>query len=206
MGGLRWGGTSSVYARLGRPETPESYEIQRPELPEALAPTEADAVRERGFLTAMHRAGATPAAVQAAFDWYYDEAGSMLERGQAAAVEAQQGQEAELRRAWGHDFKRNRGMAKRALREFAGRSGADRLSALMGEAEVLRIFAKIGQRIGEDAMVTSDGVPDSEGGLRKELDKLYKSRDYWTNEDTQKRVSSLNKALVQKTGKPNEAA
>ncbi|MBT6116843.1 MAG: hypothetical protein HOH66_03145, partial [Rhodospirillaceae bacterium] len=79
-------------------------------------------------------------------------------------------------------------------------------SAVVGEAEVLRIFAKIGQRIGEDAMVTSDGVPDSEGGLRKELDKLYKSRDYWTNEDTQKRVSSLNKALVQKTGKPNEAA
>lgn len=192
------------YSCLGRPETPDGYDVRRPDLPDALAPTEADAAREKSFLTAMHKSGATPAAVQAAFDWYYDQARALLESGRAAAEEESQAREAELRRVWGRDYERNNGLAKRALREFAGPAGADRLSALMGQAEVLRIFAKIGQRIGEDAMVTSEAMPDSADGLRKELDALYKSRDYWTNEDTQKRVRALNKVLAEKSKNKDE--
>ncbi len=190
----------AFFSRLGRPATPDGYSYTRPEsLPDQLVPDDTGVEREKSFLAAMHQAGATPAVVQAAVDWYYDAlvetvGDSLPGAGQPAAVEAAT---AALRREWGADFDKNVELANRAFNTFGGADFVDAVSQhdLNNHPAVVRTFASIGRQMGEDDMITGslDGMSDDD--LKKKAEKLMAQDDYWTNEQTQTEVRSIMERL-----------
>lgn len=76
----------------------------------------------------------------------------------AAIAREKQELEGGLRREWGQAYDANREMAKRAMQHFkVGEATAGQLDAMMGSAEMVRLFQEIGAALGEDRLVTVKG-------------------------------------------------
>jgi hypothetical protein len=195
---------NAFYSRLGRPATPDGYDYTRPEtLPDHLVPDDAGVANEGSFLAAMHQAGATPAVVQAAFDWYYGmltetvgDSPPGIDRG--ASIEAAT---SALRREWGSDYDKNLELANRAFNTFGGADVVEAFNQhdLSNHPAVVRAFARIGLQMGEDDMITGslDGMSDDD--LKKKAENLMAEDDYWTNESTQTEVRSIMERLYGNT-------
>lgn len=182
------------YRRLGRPDTPDGYEIARPESAAAFAGDEETlGAQEASFKEAMHAAGAPPAAVQAAVDWYYTHAADGMTALAAADTEALESARTELRRDWGGDFERNVEYARRALAAFGG----DELVGTLGAAgldthpAVARAFARIGRQMGEDDMIGRLPAGGSGPGLDRRIEELLAEPDYWQNDKVQFEMRTL---------------
>lgn len=152
---------AAFYKKLGVPDDPSKYEVKLPEdLPDELKPTEQGEKNIEAFKAAMHKAGATPAAVQAAVDTYYGMLKEVMEESRASAEREYEKTVAELEREWGQDYKANVEYGKRMIREF----DPDRRFALFLEKtevggktldnhpEVVRFFAKAGRAMTEDTV------------------------------------------------------
>jgi hypothetical protein len=166
---------AAFYARLGRPETPEGYEVRLPaDLPDHLRPP-SDALEGRAdFLAAMHAAGATPAIVQAAFDWYYGTLGKADAEMRRAQEAARSGAEKSLRTEWGAAYERNIELARRAARRFGGDDLVDRFErfGLADDPVCLKAFRAIGAAMAEDGLLAGDGVPA--GDAQQRIDRIMK--------------------------------
>jgi len=164
----------AFYTRLGRPPTPDGYRIA---MPAGASPSsQPDPVAEArlaGFLAAVHAAGAPQATVQAAVDWYRQEsaevAAEAARRTQAARAEA----DAALRREWGAGYDRRFGLARRALRHFGGPDLAATLdrTGLGNDPAWVRAFARIGEAMAEDALVSGDPV-GAAAGAQSRIDAI----------------------------------
>jgi len=188
----------AFYDRLGRPAQPSDYVIGLPEdLPAHLRPTEADKARQDGFLAAMHRAGATPAVVEAATAWYFRELMEADRQGSAAIAMAAADAEAALRQEWRGDYDRNLAYARRALAQFGDGELAQTLenSGLTRSPTLLRAFARIGRAVSEDGVSARPVEPDVAHALNEELMTLRQRPDYWSSEQVQKRVREITVAL-----------
>ena len=156
----------AFYTRLGRPPTPDGYRIAMPV--GASPPSHPDPAAEArlaGFLAAVHAAGAPQATVQAAIDWYRqasaDVEAEAARRTSAARAEA----DAALRREWGGGYDRRLGLAQRALRHFGGADLAALLdrSGLGNDPAWVRAFARVGEAMAEDSLMSGDPVGGAAG-------------------------------------------
>lgn len=186
----------NFYARVGRPASPEAYEIELPDdLSEELQPDEAAEERQGRFLSEAYRIGLTQEQAQAAIHWYYQEMGNSIVGFKQTGEEAIRALEADLRQEWGADYEKNIEFGRRAMSTFGDPEIVDRLGQHMGDAQVLRMMARIGRRTGEAGDV-GGGVGNSQRkSLEKELDQLVKRDDYWTDEGVQARVRNINDQL-----------
>lgn len=188
----------AFYQRLGRPARPGNYGITIPAgTPEHLVPGEADKPRMDGFLASMHAAGATPAVVQAAIDWYFGELAGLDRDRCAAAQSGAADAEAALRREWRGDYGRNVAYARRALARFADQDLVHLLDgAGIGRSPALiRAFARIGRAVSEDDATERAAPADATGDLADELDALRRRPDYWSSDAVQKRAREIAVAI-----------
>jgi hypothetical protein len=171
---------AAYHRQLGVPETPEGYEMALPEsLPECLRADPATAALQTDFLKVMHGAGAPPAVVQQALDWYYGQVGESLAQQTQGAEERRAEAEAGLRQEWGGDHDRNVALAQRAARSFGDDNFVEFLESHEAEGvklgdhpAFLRAFAAIGRGLGEDPPLT--GAGESGGGsLQARIDALH---------------------------------
>lgn len=159
----------AFYERLGRPKTPDDYEISFP----AGASETSEDDGKRAFLDAMHRAGATAPAVQAAIDWYFAALAENDSNAERAASAKLAETEATIRRDWGSAYDRQVEGARRAARKFGG----PELLAVLNEAGIahhpalLRTFAAIGATTAEDSILESDGGREG-ASAHKRIDRL----------------------------------
>ena len=188
----------AYYKNLGRPETPDGYDYKRPQgLPPELQPDERGDQREKSFLSAMHKAGATSDIVQAAVDWYYDETVKLHSEHRSGNEAAHEKVSTALRREWGGDYDKNLELANRAAKTFGG---AELMTALeqynfANHPAFIRAFARIGRQMGEDDMITGSLHGISREDLQKKADELLKKSDYWTNDDIQKEMRQIMEEL-----------
>jgi hypothetical protein len=179
------------YERIGRPKRVEDYAIDVPaDLPDILRPDEAGEGRQRRFLEHAHRAGLTRNQAQAAINWYYGELANEHTRSTRARGESFAEAETSLRSEWGGDYDRNVEYGRRAMAQFGDVDAVDRMEETLGTSQVLRMMARIGRALGEASTVNVGGGARS-GDLKKELNDLIKSEDYWSNRHTQKRVREI---------------
>jgi hypothetical protein len=171
---------AAYHRQLGVPETPAGYEVALPEsLPEALRDDPATVALQQDFLKAMHGAGAPPAVVQQALDWYYGQVGESLAQQTRGAEERRQEAEAGLRREWGGDHERNVALAQRAVQAFGDDAFTEFLESheaagvkLGDHPAFLRAFAAIGRGLGEDPPLA--GAGESGGGsVQARIDTLH---------------------------------
>ena len=176
---------------VGIPESPGGYDVA---LPDGVDLDAEGQDRVERFLGAVHSAEATSKMVRAALDWYFTEAADFVaadERKTKAEADALM---ATLRKEWGADYDANLEIAKRAADSFAGTDILVRLERETGDAKLIKMFAEICRRMGEDSIGPSLG-DDRRQTLEEERDSLMKTPDYWRNEATQRRVREISVRL-----------
>ncbi len=184
---------NAFYRRIGRPDSADGYDIKPFEgVPEEVHDDPANVEVRNRFLNAAHGAGLTQDQAQAVIDFYYGEVAGAAHAADTAGLEA------DLRREWGSDYEKNVQYGERAFQAFADPDMTDRLGSVIGDAGLLRMFARIGRQMGEaGAMGMTGGMTGGaagetrRGNMEKEMHELAGSDDYWTNEAKQRRMSEL---------------
>src|SRR6266550_5917625 len=139
------------YARLGRPESPDKYELKRPENP---AGGQWDEGLEKEFRTAAHASGLQPRQAQGLLDWFNK---TQTERLSAYTKGMEEGV-GKLKTEWGTKFDEKVGMAARAVKELGG----DELKTMLEETGLgnhpvlVKLFAKIGESMMVDTIIAGD--------------------------------------------------
>jgi hypothetical protein len=182
--------------RIGVPDSPEGYEVRGPALPEGIDATAASAA-QADFLRAMHAAGAPPAAVQAALDWYWGHAGKAAPADPRSAATAAREADAALREAWGHDYDEKLALARRTIADYGGEEFAVQLerSGLGNSVSLARALADLGSYRAEDAWFGGPGAGARNGSADARLHELMSRPDYWTNAAAQSEARAISERL-----------
>jgi hypothetical protein len=150
----------AVYDKLGRPEDAEGYgEFAMPEGVEA--PIDAD--RVKWAAAAFHKVGLNvdQRNMLMAMTAEYEN-GIMSETGKQTALQ-QETQLKELQQEWGAGFDERSELGRRAVRSFLpGEQGEkeallEKIEGAVGTAVTLKLFANMGEKIGEDRIDNADG-------------------------------------------------
>jgi hypothetical protein len=158
-------------AKLGVPDKPESYEFEKPTLPNGLKFSEEP---EKLFRTMAHELGLNKDQAKALFKFDTDRQLGMYaarQQAQKAAVEAAQARDKEfttsLEKKWGKDFEVNKGKATEAMKKTADAE----LMAILGDAKLpsglsltehpklAEFFFNLDQTIGETPFLQSGKAP-----------------------------------------------
>ena len=132
--------------------------------------------RVNGFAEAMHKAGASSSAVEAALQWYWGQEAAGQEAMSKYDREHQEAAEAELRKEWGSDYDGNKNFAQDFVKQYGGE---DLLKMELKDGTLLgsnpyfaRMAAEAGRRVSEGGLQM--GVAGTEAGqdIQKSYDEL----------------------------------
>jgi hypothetical protein len=178
-----WG---EVYAKLGRPESPEGYELAYNNVPEG---AEMDNDLVSWFKDTAHKAGMNPQQAQVMLDAYNE---MTFTGAEGAGVEAQarvEQAESELRKEFGQAFDDRMSLANGVLSEFGNPEMTEIQLAdgtLLGDnPEVIRMLANMGvylkDKVGEDTLEgvkTSGGITPNDA-IQKVSEITAPNTPYW---------------------------
>ena len=140
---------AEIYDRLGRPERPDGYELDR-----LVAPADEEILD--WYRSVAYEAGLSSRQASALLDAWGKMASSRIDAldrqthmNREDAVEA-------LREKWGSRFDGKMAAAERAARRFGGEQ-LPALEQALGRAPVREILARIGEALGEDAPPVGEG-------------------------------------------------
>lgn len=157
-----------LWKRLGRPDKPEGYTLQRPQ---DLSLYSDDFAQK--FRAAAHQAGLNARQAAALHDWWVGEAGA----GQQAESEQQQLAAGELKRkleiAWGSQGEAKLESARRAARHFGlEEAQLSRLENLTGDFRLLDALSAIGGLLGEDRLHGKQAAALTQESAKSEIRRL----------------------------------
>lgn len=154
------------YGKLGRPETPDAYDLKRPEgLPEEM-PWNADAEGE--FKKWAHADGLTAKQAQGQLSKFAQFQAEQFKAAQAAQAEAVETTHSELTKEWGapdsEGFKTKLAMADRAMRKLGlteayQKSGLILADGSVTDPQIAKAFAAIGETMFKEDTIGSDPLP-----------------------------------------------
>jgi len=151
---------NKYYVALGRPETPDSYEIGRPEgLPDEFPYSEE---LEGQFKQWAHEAGLTAKQAKGLFDKYIQANIGAYDKASKEIGEARGKAEQVLRSEWGDNYDTNLELALKARRQFAPDQGPEweQLEFGLGNNPTLvKMFANIGARMSEGELIKGTPQP-----------------------------------------------
>lgn len=143
-------GWKQVYSKLGMPDTPEGYKLPVPDGDDGKFAEQASKW--------MHEAGIpAPMAQKLAEQW------NEYAAEQTQAFETQQAQESEaqmnaLKAEWGDAYQANIEMGRRAARGLGvDQESLAKIEDALGTGEMLKLFSRIGGKLGEDSFEGGDG-------------------------------------------------
>lgn len=138
---------SNFYDRLGRPGSPNDYGLEMPE--------NGDPQLMDWFTNTAHRLGMSQKQTEQFFNEYNEMSGSMMENmHHEMKVQAENDINA-LKREWGADYDKMIDSGRVAARGLGyDEEQLSNLEERMGTGEMLKLFATLGSKIGEDNFVT----------------------------------------------------
>lgn len=159
-----------VYNKLGRPETPDAYELERPELPEGVDAQYSED-EEKHFRVTAHQLGLNQ---KQASEAYKALVSQRLEQvGEWSKVRTQAREEAinTLRREQGENFPAYMNQAKAALREFADPVYLKHLedTGQDNDPQTIRMWAKVGQAMMGDRKLEGPSSQPTPADLDREI-------------------------------------
>ena len=144
----------AFYSKLGRPADPNEYGLK--------APDGGDPAMVEWFKGTAHKLGLSAKQAQSLFTEFNGMSGSMQEKLQSQMAQESEKAIGTLRQEWGQAYDQMIGAGRRAATALGYDAG--RLSAIedkLGTAEMLRLFATLGSKMGEDSFAGER----SEGGF-----------------------------------------
>ena len=164
----------AVWNRLGRPEKPDGYGLKPLEgMPEGLY----DQKSAAWFASVAHKAGLNPSQARL----LHDEFAKLQVEGHNAKINAvrqagEQG-EAALRSEWGPDYDVRVQTAQRAAKAIGiDAPTLDKIETALGYAGLMKFFAGVGAKMGEDVAVGRGGGaanPATQEGAMAEIGRIY---------------------------------
>ena len=143
---------------FGLPEAADKYEITKPEMPRGVEWDEAFEGKAREIAFAH---GLVPAAVNDLVAAYAERVGSFFGDAEAQVAAANAEMMTALEREWGKETPARLAAARSAAEAIGGKAGldADAMQSLalalkpkVGDAGIMRMFAAIGEMMGEDSL------------------------------------------------------
>jgi hypothetical protein len=144
------------YARLGRPESPDKYDLPRPKLPEGMSYDEG---AEKSFRAMAHKLGLTSAQFKSMYDEYNRYQVAAFAAQSDANKKAVEAANASLKKDWGDQYDANMELTKRAIYWLGG----DDLVQELGDFKIgnspamAKAFAKIGKLMADDSFHAGSG-------------------------------------------------
>ena len=196
--GEKW---DDFYNKIGRPEKANDYQFgdENGELD--------------GFREFAHDTGLTQDQADNILKLYGDIQEEQEESQQNSLDELRTNTTMELQKEWGKNFDGKMDYAKRAFAQFA----SPELSQLMDESgmgnhpEMLRVFAKVGELMGEDSLVVGTGLGSSQLSpeqAQQEIQALYSdkefSKSYRDNKDPAHKTAMSKMERLFKQAYPNQ--
>jgi hypothetical protein len=147
---------NNFFNKLGRPEAPDKYGLKAPE--------NADPELVNWFKQNAHKAGLSEKQAATLFDAWNGMSGERMQAMQAQMREASEREITELKKEWGQAYDTQIDAGRRA----AAALGYDeaKLGAIedkLGTAEMLRLFATLGSKMGEDSFEGGERTGSSFG-------------------------------------------
>ena len=196
--GEKW---DDFYNKIGRPEKANDYQFgdENGELD--------------GFREFAHDTGLTQDQASNILKLYGDIQEEQEEAHQNGLEELRTNTTMELQKEWGKNYDGKMDYAKRAFAQFA----SPELSQLMDESgmgnhpEMLRVFAKVGELMGEDSLVVGTGLGSSQLSpeqAQQEIQALYSdkefSKSYRDNKDPGHKTAMNKMERLFKQAYPNQ--
>ena len=196
--GEKW---DDFYNKIGRPEKANDYQFgdENGELD--------------GFREFAHDTGLTQDQASNILKLYGDIQEEQEEAHQNGLEELRTNTTMELQKEWGKNYDGKMDYAKRAFAQFA----SPELSQLMDESgmgnhpEMLRVFAKVGELMGEDSLVVGTGLGSSQLSpeqAQQEIQALYSdkefSKSYRDNKDPAHKTAMSKMERLFKQAYPNQ--
>lgn len=172
------------YTALGRPETPDEYDLDEFSAPEGVP---WDAENQQAAMAMFHKAGMTSAQAQACLQFEAQRAVTMQEAINKRCEEAVTTTTSALQKKWGGDFAANMDMANIGMKQVLGSEDAGLVDVFrtlrtangefLGDTEgVIEVFQKIGRAFMEPHALagigSQPGNMGSPAAAKAEIDKL----------------------------------
>jgi hypothetical protein len=152
-------------AVFGVPEAPDKYELKKPEMPKGV---EWDKALEEQARAVAHEHAVPPAALQALTEVFAGRMGQVFQDAEAALAADNDRMMADLRKDWGETAPQRVELAKQAAQAVGTKAGlspegiASVCMAMkdgVGDAGIMRLFATIGEMMGEDSLQGVGNTP-----------------------------------------------
>lgn len=167
-------GWNTVYKKLGRPDTPDGYELSLGE--------GADDSYLKHILPHLHKAGVPKGHAKALFEAHQSFATQYHEQQEAELAQRQEAQFAALRKEWGAEFEQKAEISRRAIK-IAGltKEQAEAIEDAIGIDVAAKVFAELGQGYVEHASPGHFNTGgDTAGGARARIKELTTDADFAT--------------------------
>lgn len=146
----------AVYSKLGRPDSPDKYEIDtsvwKTEEGDELVGVMRDEAMEKEFLQKAHELGLNNRQVKALYEWQAEAMKQRSHENRQAAQQMMQAADQVLRKEWGRAYDEKLAAAHRAVNELADDKLVDLLerTGLGNHPTMVKLFAQLGEYLGED--------------------------------------------------------
>jgi hypothetical protein len=146
---------AAFYTKLGRPENPDKYQLDKPTLPEGMA---YDTEGEKAFRAEAHKLGISQSQMAGLYAMYNARQQQAYESAVSARDASVKSAEAALKKEWGEEFKTNMELVNRLLKKHGGEElSAEFQKTSMGVNPALfKAFASIGKSLADDKTVIGD--------------------------------------------------
>lgn len=146
---------NSFFNKLGRPETADQYSLEIAD--------GGDSDFFDWFRNTSHAQGMTDAQTQGIFNSYNEMTAARMEAYETGQREASEKAIGDLQKEWGQGYDAQMDMGKRAVAALGyDEQSLTDLEGKMGTAEMLKLFANLGSKMGEDSF--EDGSRGSSNG------------------------------------------
>jgi len=162
---------NKVYEKLGRPKSADEYKFNLPE------DKTVDEAALKGFADQAHKLGLLPGQADGVVKFYNDMIGAELSNANSIAVAAREKATSELKTEWGQAYDQKIAAANNVVRSvlpdgFMSMNMEDG-TKLGDNPVVIKAFAMLAEKMGEDKIVSSDGpMMMTPKALDKEINSL----------------------------------
>lgn len=168
----------AFFVRLGRPESPEGYDLGRPELPEEVF----GQAHMAHFRHLAHRSGLSPRQAKGLLTGYAELVRSGLMEQQAMQERRRAGVLESLRREFGPELEAKMDLARRAAHDFGGQELLDFLQEkdLADDPRMLAAFIRAGEALREDRLRpgASPTLMLSQDEAKAEIARLHTDNEF----------------------------
>tara|TARA_R100001594_G_C4028919_1_gene260848 strand:- start:487 stop:1308 length:822 start_codon:yes stop_codon:yes gene_type:complete len=161
----------NFYNQIGRPENPENYDFGDDE----------GALDE--FRDFAHKTGLTQNQANNILELYGDIQERQNEQVQQAREDSKMKSQVDLQKEWGKNYTSKIDLAQRAVAQLSTPEFTELLNetGLGNHKEVIRVFAKVGEILGEDSLVVGTGLGSDSltpQQAQEEIKALYADKDF----------------------------